>query len=62
MTTAFPHSEFYDAGRLLPHASDADDITCESNHDPAVQMLEDYIEEIDRGPGRDETTITSRRS
>ncbi len=53
--------DFYDAVGLPPNPDETDDAWGIS-HEPTIQGLEDYIEELERDRGRAETTVGPRRS
>lgn len=53
--------EFYDAVGLPPNPNDTDD-EWGIHHEPTIQGLEDYLEELERDRGRAETTVGPRRS
>lgn len=53
--------QFYDTVGLPPDTDDEDG-SWEICHEPTVQALEDYLEELDRDRGRAATTVGPRRS
>lgn len=53
--------EFYDAVGLPPEDTDETN-PWDIDHEPTVQALEDYLEELERDRGRAKTTVNPRRS
>lgn len=53
--------QFYDAVGLPPDPEETES-AWEISHEPTVQALEDYLEELDRDRGRAPTTVGPRRS